>query len=208
MHTFVCQKQSSVSPSKSFVGSQPPQLRRSPTTAYNSDDSNSAAAPPPATRRPLNEQHACDASAATTDDVAPETADTLKERGNVAIRRMDWPEALRLYTAAIRCSPQPDAILHSNRSVAFLRLGQLWYANEDAERAIQLRPDWPKAHYRRAEVQKAGGQFDSALLSYARALQLQPTDESIVEAAKRVAALSSEEAMCECISARVCVIAV
>lgn len=129
---------------------------------------------------------------------AAETVETLKEKGNAAIRRQDFAEAVLMYSYAIKLSVgSPDAILHSNRSVAFLRLGQLYYANEDAERAIQLRPDWAKAHYRRGEVQKAGGQFDSALLSYARALQLQPTDDCIIEAAKRVAALSTHEAMCE-----------
>lgn len=132
----------------------------------------------------------------TISEPAAETAETLKEKGNAAIRRQDYAEAVRMYSYAIKLSAVPDAILHSNRSAAFLRLGQLYYANEDADRAIQLRPDWAKAHFRRGEVQKAGGQFDSALLSYARALQLQPTDDCIIEAAKRVAALSTHEAMC------------
>lgn len=73
----------------------------------------------------------------------PETADSLKEKGNLAVRAEQYNEAVLHYTFAIKMSPN-DAILYSNRSLAFLKLQQLYLANEDAEQAIQLRPDWAK----------------------------------------------------------------
>lgn len=54
-----------------------------------------------------------------------------------------------------------------------------------------------QGYFRRAEVQAAAGQYDTALLLYGRALQLQPNDISILNAAKRVAALSNLETICE-----------
>lgn len=49
-----------------------------------------------------------------------------------------------------------------------------------------------QGYFRRAETQAAAGQFDTALLSYGRALQLQPNDVNILNAAKKVAALSNQ----------------
>lgn len=54
-----------------------------------------------------------------------------------------------------------------------------------------------QAYYRKAEVQAAAEQYDISLMSYGRALQLQPTDSSILTAAKRVAALSARQGECQ-----------
>lgn len=125
----------------------------------------------------------------------PETPDELKEKGNQAVRQERYSEAVLHYSFAIKLSPN-DPILYSNRSFAFLKLKQLYYANEDAEKAIQLKPDWAKAHFRKAEVHLAAAQYDVSLLSYGRALQLQP-NESILNAAKHCASLSTKQAYYE-----------
>lgn len=59
------------------------------------------------------------------------------------MRNDKYTEAILHYSFAIKLSPN-DPILYSNRSLAFLKLKQLYYANEDAEKAIQLNPDWAK----------------------------------------------------------------
>jgi len=126
----------------------------------------------------------------------PETSNDYKERGNTCVRAENYTEAVLHYSFAIKLCLN-DPVLYSNRSLAFLKLKQLYYANEDAEKAIQLKPDWAKGFFRKAEVQAAAGQFDTALLLYGRALQLQPNDISILNAAKRVAVLSNHENMYE-----------
>lgn len=54
-----------------------------------------------------------------------------------------------------------------------------------------------QGYFRRAEAQAAAGQFDTSLLSYGRALQLQPNDVNILNAAKKVAALSNQAILCK-----------
>lgn len=110
------------------------------------------------------------------------------------MRAGNYKEAILHYSQAIKMSPNPDATLFSNRSLAFLKMKLFYYANEDADRAIHLRPDWAKGYFRRGEVQTAAGHYETALLSYGRALQLQPNDITIINAAQKVANLSSEEA--------------
>ena len=52
-------------------------------------------------------------------------------------------EAVIHYTEAVKHEPN-SAILYSNRSLAFLKIDQLYFALEDAEKAIKLEPSWPK----------------------------------------------------------------
>lgn len=127
-------------------------------------------------------------------DIQEPTAEQLKEQGNCNVRAQSFHEAVLNYTQAIKMSPN-DPILYSNRSLAFLKLNQLFYANEDAEKTIELDGNWAKGYFRKAEVLFAAGQYDTALLSYAAALQRMPNDLSILEAAKKSAAFSNRDKM-------------
>lgn len=70
---------------------------------------------------------------------------------------------------------------------------QYYYANEDADSAIALNPTWAKGYFRKAEVHMIVGQYDTALLSYGKALQLQPQDMGIILAARKAADLSNQD---------------
>lgn len=85
----------------------------------------------------------------TTQDATPEpdNANEHKERGNECIRKANYSEAILHYSFAIKLSPT-EATFYSNRSLAFLKCNQLYYANEDADKAIQLKPDWAKVNMR------------------------------------------------------------
>lgn len=80
-----------------------------------------------------------------TESDAPETANDHKERGNECIKAGNFSEAILHYSYAIKLNPN-EATFYSNRSLAFLKLEQLYYANEDADRAIQLKPEWAKVY--------------------------------------------------------------
>lgn len=67
----------------------------------------------------------------------------LREKGNECVRAGNYAEAILHYSHAIKqdsSSPQ----LYSNRSFAFLKLQQYYYALEDANEAIRLDPTWAK----------------------------------------------------------------
>ncbi|XP_014848255.1 PREDICTED: tetratricopeptide repeat protein 28-like isoform X2 [Poecilia mexicana] len=64
-------------------------------------------------------------------------------QSNEACQRGDFQEAVHLYGDALQADPQ-NCILYSNRSAAFLKLGQHQAALEDAEKACGLNPKWPK----------------------------------------------------------------
>lgn len=84
-------------------------------------------------------------SPSTSTENETTSANDLKEKGNECVRAGNHSEAILHYSFAIKLSPN-DPLLFSNRSLAFLKLKQLYYANEDAEKTIQLKPDWAKVH--------------------------------------------------------------
>ena len=63
------------------------------------------------------------------------------------ITSIEYAEALRLYGEAIAGAPS-NAVLLSNRSAAAAAAGDPALALADARAAVNLRPDWAKAHFR------------------------------------------------------------
>jgi len=124
------------------------------------------------------------------------TADEIKLQGNAYFKTGNYVGALERYTTAIDLNPK-DSTLYSNRSFVHLKMRNYYYANRDADVAIELNQSWPKAHYRKAEVLAEVGQYDSALLSYGRALALKPDDYTILTAAQKVAKFSNEQSQYE-----------
>ncbi|GAB0098034.1 hsp70-Hsp90 organizing protein [Sergentomyia squamirostris] len=126
-------------------------------------------------------------------DAREPSAEDVKEQGNQCVRAGNFKEAILHYSQAIKMTPNPDATLYSNRSLAFLKEKMYFYANEDADKAIQLRPDWAKGYFRRGEVQMEAGHYDTAILAYGKSLQLQPNDITIINALRKVAEMSCQE---------------
>ncbi|XP_043584849.1 dnaJ homolog subfamily C member 3 homolog isoform X1 [Bombus pyrosoma] len=112
----------------------------------------------------------------------------FKERGNACVKEQKYEEAMFHYTHAIKLDPQ-NYSLYSNRSFAFLKLQQYHFAMEDALMTIQLKPDWTKGYFRKAEVESQTFRFSEALQSYNKALSFQPNEPTILEAMNRVTQL-------------------
>lgn len=62
---------------------------------------------------------------------------------NQACQQGEFALAVRLYSEALTADPQ-NCILYSNRSAAYLRLGQYNTALDDAIKARLINPKWPK----------------------------------------------------------------
>lgn len=113
-----------------------------------------------------------------------ESATELKQRGNECFQNGDFRKAVRLYTEAIKKDPE-SAALYSNRSVAYLEGGSQMgidtrsMALRDALRAVELKPDWAKAHFRQADALFALERFDEAVDAYDRGLALDADNDDM-----------------------------
>ncbi|PRW33332.1 stress-induced-phospho 1 [Chlorella sorokiniana] len=105
---------------------------------------------------------------------AHEVAEHEQERelGNDAFALRRYDAAIAHYSRALgMCST--DAALWSNRAAAYLAKGWPQQALHDAEHALALRPDWPKAWGRKAAALLQLGRPAAAVEAYQRALQLE-----------------------------------
>ncbi|XP_014602148.1 PREDICTED: hsp70-Hsp90 organizing protein 3-like isoform X1 [Polistes canadensis] len=112
----------------------------------------------------------------------------LKELGNACVKEQKYEEAMFHYTHAIKLDPL-NYSLYSNRSFVFLKMQQYHFAMEDALMTIQLKPDWTKGYFRKAEVESQTFRFSEALQSYNKALSLQPNEPGILKAINRASTM-------------------
>eukprot|EP00898_Chlorokybus_atmophyticus_P008334 jgi/Chlat1/8501/Chrsp80S07889 len=114
--------------------------------------------------------------------------EAARATGNAAVARGDYAAAAAAYRRALEegvgASGVDKAALHSNLSLALLRLGRAAEALAHAEKCTQLRPDWSKGHFRKGEAQFAQKDYRAAKASYERAAALSPEDAHL---RKRVA---------------------
>uniref|UniRef100_H3C3Y8 Zgc:123010 n=1 Tax=Tetraodon nigroviridis TaxID=99883 RepID=H3C3Y8_TETNG len=76
---------------------------------------------------------------------------TRAEKGIKLVQEGQYAQAVALFTEAIKCDPEDYRFL-GNRSYCFYCLKQYPQALADADRAIQLAPDWPMGHFRQGSA--------------------------------------------------------
>ena len=101
-------------------------------------------------------------------------AEQLRLQGNEAFQRGENAQAIIHYSQAIMLEGR-NAILFSNRCVAFLANGQLIDALADADKAISLNPSWFRGYQRKAQVLQAQTHFAEAIVACKRAIELEQT---------------------------------
>ncbi|XP_075979684.1 uncharacterized protein LOC142978927 [Anticarsia gemmatalis] len=113
------------------------------------------------------------------------SVEDLRIKGNECVKEGKFIEAVLHYTQAIKMDPN-NYVLYSNRSFAFLKLDQHYLALQDANETVRIQPQWAKGYFRRAEVEAASDLYDEAIISYTRALQLDPHNVKLIESIKSI----------------------
>lgn len=108
-----------------------------------------------------------------------------RERGNAAFKAGENEKAVECFTQAIASDPSSH-LLYSNRSAAYARLGQFTPALLDANKAIELKPDWFKGHSRRAAAYMGLRNWRPALAAFEAGLRLEPNNAYMLEEAARI----------------------
>ncbi|XP_035681719.1 LON peptidase N-terminal domain and RING finger protein 1-like [Branchiostoma floridae] len=97
----------------------------------------------------------------------------LKWEGNDLFSKKDFSKATEKYTEALNLVPG-DPILHSNRSHAYSSNHEWSLALKDALLVCQLRPDWPKGHYRKGMALIGMDRQEEAMSCFLQCLTLDP----------------------------------
>merc|ERR1719281_1354627 len=84
-----------------------------------------------------------------------------KDEGNAHFKAGEFLKAAASYTKAIKAEPD-NHVFYSNRSQAFLKLSKVQKALEDAEKCIELSPEFVKGYHRKASALHASEKSDEA----------------------------------------------
>jgi stress-induced-phosphoprotein 1 len=117
-------------------------------------------------------------------------ADEAKAKGNAAFSAGRFEEAARHFTDAIALAPG-NHVLYSNRSAALASLHRYSDALADAQKTVELKPDWAKGYSRLGAAHLGLGAAASAVAAYEKGLALDPSNEGLkagLEDAKKAAA--------------------
>lgn len=95
----------------------------------------------------------------------------LAVAGYQCASKENYEQAIELFTRALRNVPN-DHRYWGNRSFCYFQIGAYQKALEDADCAIQLAPNSPKGHYRRAEALAGLKELAAAERSFEKVLEL------------------------------------
>eukprot|EP01061_Rhynchopus_euleeides_P000468 TRINITY_DN1032_c0_g5_i1.p1 TRINITY_DN1032_c0_g5~~TRINITY_DN1032_c0_g5_i1.p1 ORF type:complete len:183 (+),score=31.11 TRINITY_DN1032_c0_g5_i1:185-733(+) len=132
---------------------------------------------------------ACPMCTSQVSDKAKAKAEKAKADGNAAFKNNDLGVALRHYALAVNLDPA-NHVYRSNRSATYSGLGQFKEALDDAQKTIELKPDWGKGYSRAGLAFRGLRYFHFAAESYQRAITLgedTTANRSSLEEAKTLA---------------------
>ncbi|KAJ8365321.1 hypothetical protein SKAU_G00141520 [Synaphobranchus kaupii] len=87
----------------------------------------------------------------TAADAVTKRSASLTEKGIRLVQKGQYSDAISRFTEAIHYNPN-DYRFFGNRSYCYACLDQYAMALSDAERSIQLAPDWPKGYFRKGSA--------------------------------------------------------
>lgn len=113
------------------------------------------------------------------------SVEDIKVLGNRSFEEGDYRKAIRLYTRAIE-RDSGNAALYSNRSACYVQAAKQMgmdtrsMALRDADKVIELRPDWFKGYSRRGDALFKLQRFHEAAEAYERGLALDPENTNLL----------------------------
>uniref|UniRef100_A0A3Q4HZL5 Zgc:123010 n=1 Tax=Neolamprologus brichardi TaxID=32507 RepID=A0A3Q4HZL5_NEOBR len=101
------------------------------------------------------------------------------KKGIKLVQEGQYAQAASMFTEAIKCDPK-DYRFFGNRSYCYYCLEQYPQALADAERSIQLAPDWPKGYFRKGSALMGMKRYSEAEKAMEQVLKLDKDCEEAV----------------------------
>ncbi|XP_034041092.1 hsp70-Hsp90 organizing protein-like isoform X2 [Thalassophryne amazonica] len=104
-------------------------------------------------------------------DTVTKKSASLTEKGIKLVQEGQYAQAVSMFTEAIKYDPK-DYRFFGNRSYCYICLEQYPQALADAERSIQMAPDWPKGHFRKGSALMGMKRYSEAEKAMEQVLKL------------------------------------
>jgi DnaJ homolog subfamily C member 8 len=112
-----------------------------------------------------------------------EQAQFFKEKGDEAFKANDIEGAIRFFTQAIDIDPD-NHIFYSNRAAAYMKADSVSKALHDAEKCVELAPNWAKGFNRLGVALERLRRFDQAIDTLKKGIELEPNNRNLWDALK------------------------
>merc|ERR1712003_142766 len=99
-----------------------------------------------------------------------------KDKADAAFKEGLYRDAIVYYTRALRYTPLNEKLL-SNRSAGYFQISKFQLALEDASKAVELEPNWPKSYFRKARALRGLKRFNEAILAFQDGKDLDPENK-------------------------------
>ena len=87
---------------------------------------------------------------------------------------------MKEYTEGLRRDPESKG-LYSNRCAAYIKLMEFEYALKDADKCLELDPQFVKAYCKKGSIQQLKKEYHKALATYDLGLKIDPTNKDCLE---------------------------
>lgn len=104
-------------------------------------------------------------------------AEDCKARGNECLKTQDYDQAVKWYTEAIKL--HESHVYYSNRSAAYLSKDFADSALKDADKCIEIKPDWAKGYSRRGAALHKLKKYDKSIAAYNKGLEIDPNNAGL-----------------------------
>merc|ERR1712226_38028 len=131
-----------------------------------------------------------------TDEQKSTLAEKRKLEGNEFYKQKSYSKALEYYSEAIELCPKCCAY-YGNRAATFMMLSKYDKALEDARVSLQIDPNFVKGHLREAKCHLIMGVASPAIVSYEKALALEPNNNVAISELQQAKALQQFEQQAE-----------
>ncbi|DBA02041.1 TPA: hypothetical protein N0F65_000288 [Lagenidium giganteum] len=107
-----------------------------------------------------------------------------KQKGNECFKVGENEDAILYYTRSLAFD-DTNAVVYSNRAMAYLRTKSFVAAENDCSRAISLDPIYVKAWVRRGMTRFRRGKYETAVADFKEALRLDPNNREVEKLLKK-----------------------
>jgi len=118
------------------------------------------------------------------DGVAAQAA-ALKDAGNAKFKSGDYEAAVKEYTRSLELDPQQH-LVYSNRSGAYVKLGKSALALQDAEKCVEIDPNFAKGYSRQATALQELKLWDEAMAACEKGLTVATEDAQQSDTLKKM----------------------
>ena len=120
--------------------------------------------------------------------INPEIAEQHRVKGNELFKEGKFPLALKEYDEGIKRNPKGVAI-YSNRCATLIKLMDINAGLKDADKCIELDPNFLKAYSRKGNCHHLMKEYHKAMKAYDDGLKLDPSNKECLEGKNKTIAV-------------------